>query len=164
MKQLFLMIVTFGLMANCVGCGNLSPRHDQRIDNTNGKIGEVETLQNSMKAEIGKLQSQAEISNSRLDRIQQGIVNMQKTEENNGVQIFSGSGGIVAAIVGFVCISILVLYYRSLAKAHEKTANLMAERIINHGDPVLINSVFEASLHTNVQENVLSLMKKNKLR
>lgn len=164
MKTVYLSALIGLTLLTISGCGNLSPRHEQKIDNTNGKIGEVETLQNSMKLELGKLQSQAEISNSRLDRIQQGLVNIQKTEENNGVQILSGSGGIIAAIVGFTCISIVLMYYRSLAKAHEKTANLLAERIVTHGDPVLINSVFEASLHTNVQENILSLIKKHKLR
>jgi hypothetical protein len=166
MTRYFLIIglTLFGI----TGCGNLSPRHDQKIDNKDGKIGEIETLQNSMKLELGKLQSQAEISNSRLDRIQQGLVNIQQTEENNGVQIFSGTGGLVTAITGSVCIltcmAIFLLYYRSLAKSHEKTANLLAERIATYGDPVLVNSVFEAAMHTNVQGNILSLMKKHTLR
>ena len=145
-----------------IGCGNLSPRNDQKINNS-GKIGEVESLQNSMKAEIGKLQSQADIQNSRLDRIQQGIVNMQHNEDNSGVQILSGSGGLIVALVGFVCISIIAVHYRSTSKMHEKTANLLTERIVNYGDENLINSVFEASIHTDINANLLSMVKKHKM-
>ncbi len=160
-KSISLLLITTILFLS--GCGNLSPRHQQKIDNTNGKIGEVETLQNSLKAEVGKLQS-AEISNSRLDRLQQGLLNFQKNEENNGVQILSGSGGLMLAFLGFVCLSIVAVYYRSTAKMHEKTANILAERIVNHGDPLLINAVFEGALHTTAEANVLSLIKKHEFR
>lgn len=162
MKNMILTAVFVISTFFTIGCGNLSPRNSQKIDNS-GKIGEVESMQNSMKAELGKLQSQADIQNSRLDRIQQGIVNMQHNEENSGVQILSGSGGLIVALVGFVCICIIAVHYRSTSVMHEKTANLLAERIVNHGDEDLINSVFEASIHTDVNANLLAMVKKHKM-
>jgi predicted PurR-regulated permease PerM len=161
MKRFFLAILTAASLFSMTGCGNLSPRQNERIDNQNGKIGQIENMQNSMKAEIGKLQNQSEIQNSRLDRVQQGLLNYQKSEDNSGVQIFSGSGGIVVALVGFVGIFVVMLYYRKLAGDHAKTASLLAERIVSYNDPALTDAVFQAALHTNVQDKVLSLVKKH---
>jgi predicted PurR-regulated permease PerM len=163
MKRLILSIVLATGMLSCAGCGNLSPRLepklDQKIDNQNGRIGQIETLQNSIKAEVGKIQSQAEITNSQLDRIQQGLINLQQNNDNHGVQIFSGTGGLLVAVVALLG---MLMYFRSTAKMHEKTASILAEKMVSLKDQQLENSVFEAVLHTNVAENMLKLIKKQK--
>lgn len=166
MKNLTLIIALLGSLFVC-GCGNLSPRNEQRIDNQDGKIDDIRSNQNGVMAEIGKLKNDAEILNSRLEKVQQGVVNLQSnyesSYENSGVQVFSGPGGIMTAIVGFVCSTIIILHYRSVAKKNEKTANILAERIVNQNDPDLEEAVFQAALHTNVEENVLGLIKKHKI-
>lgn len=146
-----------------VGCGNLSPRQEQRLNNQNGKIGELENMQNSMKAEVGKLQSQAEIQNSKLDRLQQGLLNLQQNSDNHGVMIFSGTGGVaVACILGFVFLTALVIHYRSQAKVSAQTADILAERIVMLDDPAVENAVFETAIHSAAAENVLGLIKRHK--
>lgn len=169
MKRFFLAFLVTASLFTMTGCGNLSPRIDpnldQKLDNQNGKIGEISNMQNSMRAEVGNLKSQAEIQNSKLDHIQQGLVNLQQTSDNHGLMLFSGTGGIVVAIVGIlgiVCLTILVVHYKGKAQIQEKTANILAERIVHHNNPQLENAVFEAVLHTDVAENVLKLMKKHK--
>lgn len=157
-----LKIVSLAALVILSGCGNLSPRHEQRIDNTNGKIDEIKSNQNGLMAEIGNLKNQTEIQNSQLDRIQQGMLNMQSNNENSGVQILSGPGGIVVALVAVIGSIVLVLHYRSQAKLHEKTANILTERIVNRDDPDLEEAVFQSAMYTNVEENVLSLIKKHK--
>jgi predicted PurR-regulated permease PerM len=148
------------------GCGNLSPqlnpKLDQKLDNQNGKIGAIDSMQNSMKAEIGKLQSQAEITNSKLEKIQQGLINLQQNNDNHGVQIFSGPGGIVLGAILVICLSLVLLHYRSKAQIHEKTASILAEKVVRHNNLQLENEVFEAVLHTNVAKNMLDLIKKQK--
>lgn len=161
----FILAIIATISLFMTGCGNLSPQAnpklDQKIDNQQGKIGEIESMQNSLKVEMGKLQSQADIQNSRLDRIQQGLLNFQHNEDNNGIQIFSGSGGLIVAILGFTGLFIVIIYYRKMAVSHEKTANILAERIVHHGDPSLVDAVFQAALHTNVEEIILNLIKKH---
>lgn len=164
MKRIVLTIIlafcTFGL----TGCGNLSPRADpkldQKIDNQNGKIDSIKNNQNGIMAEIGTLKNQAEIQNSRLDRIQQGMLNLQQNNDNHGVQILSGSGGLLVALVGLLVAGVIVLHYRKTAQMHEKTANILAERIVNLNDPGVEDAVFSAAMYTDVEENILHVMKK----
>lgn len=166
MRRFVLSIITAVSLLFVTGCGNLSPRADpkldQKIDNTNGKIGEIENMQNSMKAEVGTLRSQAEIQNSKLDRIQQGLVNLQQNNDNHGIMILSGNGGLVVAVFGLFCTTILLFHYRRQAHMHEKTANILAEKIVRQDSLDLENAVFEACLHTPVAENVLNVIKKQK--
>jgi len=156
----FILILAASMLLVFAGCGNLSPRQQPRIDDNNGQIQELESMANSMKAEIGKLQSQAEIQNSKLDKIQQGLLNYQNTNENSGVQILSGSGGIIVAIFAIVCAAVMILFYRSQAMKAEKTANLLAERIVSFRNPELEESVFQAAMYTDVEDKVLEVIKK----
>ena len=168
MRRFILSFVAILCLAGMSGCGNLSPRLDPKLDqqlnNQNGKIDEIKNNQNGVMAEIGTLKQQAEIQNSKLDKVQQGLANLQinNSNENSGLQILSGSGGLMVGVIGVVGLCIVVMYYRSLAKMHEKTANILAERVFNMNDPALEEAVFQAAMHTDVEENVLKLFKKNK--
>lgn len=169
MKTLIVILTAFAMLLFS-GCGNLSPRDNlsprqqQQIDNQNGRIQEMENMANSMKLELGKIQSQAEIQNSRLEKIQQGLANFQTNNENSGVQILSGSGGLIVAVLAIFCGAVVALTYRREAKKQEKVANILAERIINQGDPLLEEQVFQAAMHTEVEEDVLNLVTKHRGR
>ena len=145
------------------GCGNLSPRQDQKINNENGKIDDITNNQNGILAEIGKLKNQLDIQNSTLDKIQQGMINVQSNNENSGVQILSGNGGLLIAFFGFTCLSVIALHYQRKAKINGDTANLLAKQIVELNDYNLENSVFIAALNTPLEENVLRIMKKVKI-
>lgn len=140
------------------GCGNLSPRFQpelrQKIDNQQGKIEEIESNQNSLKNEL-------EIRDSKLDKILNGIVNDQNN--NSGLQIFSGSGGLLLGLVTIVFLfSILffMVYYQQKAKAAEKIANILAENIVNQNNPDLEENIFKAAMHTDVEKKMLDLVSK----
>lgn len=169
MKKFFLAFLIIVCSFAASGCGNLSPRIDpkldQKIDNQGGKIGEMSNMQNSMKNEMGNLKSQADIQNSKLDRIQQGLLNLQQNNDNHGLMILSGNGGIIVAIVAslsIVCLVVLTFHFKEKSQLHEKTANILAERIVHHNSPDLENAVFEAVLHTDCAQNVLEMIKKHK--
>lgn len=162
MKNLTLLLVLFSLFLT--GCGNFSPRQRQDIEN-NGKIGEVESMANSLKAEVGKLQSQSDIQNSQLEKVQQGLANLQSTNENSGVQILSGPGGLTVAVVAVVAIftlGVMTLYYRRLALIQEKTATILAQRVVEQENPALEDAVFQAAMYTECEENILALIRKHK--
>ena len=71
MKGLFITLAAAALFMS--GCGNLSPRQQQEIDNQNGRIGEIENLANSIKAEVGTLHTQNDIQDSEIGQMQQGL-------------------------------------------------------------------------------------------
>lgn len=162
MKRCILALVAAFFLIVLPGCGNLSPRNDQKIDNQNGKIDEIRTNQNGVMAEILSLKNKFDIHDSTISKIQQGMVNLQSNNENSGVQILSGPGGLVVAMIGFLALSVIALHFRGAAKANEKTANILAEKIVQQDDPALEDSVFQAAMYTDVEENVLNLIKKHK--
>ncbi len=161
MKGLFIALVATATLF-ISGCGNLSPRQQQEIDNQNGRIGEIENMANSMKAEVGNLKTQSDIQDSKIGQMQQGMANFQNSYDNSGVQIFSGPGGITVAIIGLLVVSVIAVHYRGTSKKHEKTSEILADRIISKDDPQLENEVFQAAMFTNVEANVLKVMTKHK--
>lgn len=162
MQRVIYSLFTALLLLVLSGCGNLSPRQDQDINNQNGKIGQIENLANSLKAELGTMKSQNDIQNSQLEKIQQGLVNLQSNYENSGVQIFSGPGGLVVAVVAILVFGFLTLFYRNSAKMQEKAANIMAERIVQQRNPDLEEAVLQAAMYTDVEEKVLDLIKRHR--
>lgn len=159
--KLVLVFAIIGLMI-LPGCGNLSPRQDQKINNQDGKIGEIENLANSMKNELGNLKTENEIQNSKIGQMQQGMVNMQSSADNSGIQILSGSGGLIFSIISVLATTILAFHYRGVANTQTKTAEILAQTIAAYQDPQLEDNVFQAAMYTVAEENVLNLMKKHK--
>lgn len=162
MKRFILPVAAF-LTLFVSGCGfsPLSPRQDQKIDNQNGKIGEIENMANSLKAEVGTLKQQNDIQNSQLEKLQQGVVNLQSNYDNSGVQILSGPGGLVFSIIAILAVSIIAIHYRTVSKNNEKTAEILAEKIVEMDNPYLEEEVFRAAMHSEVEENVLKIMQKH---
>jgi predicted PurR-regulated permease PerM len=163
MNKSFLAMIAASLLF-MTGCGNLSPRFDQKIDNANGRIDNLENITNGFKSEIGKIQNENEIQNSKIGQIQQGIANMQSNNENSGIQILSGPGGLifsVIALVGVCSMLVIVFHYRGEARRKEKAADILAEKIAEKEDPALTDQVFQAAMHTDVEEDVLRLIKKH---
>ena len=165
-KMLGLAVFLFSSMF-LTGCGNLSPRDNmspqiqEHIDNQNGKIGEIENIQNGFKNEIFKLQQGAEIIDSELDKVQQGMLNIQSNNENSGVQIFSGPGGLALASFGIFASILASMYYRKTAKINEEAADVMAEQIAKSEDAELEEQVLLSALGTKAEEKVYNLITKH---
>lgn len=162
MKSFAILALALVCTLTLSGCRNFSPRQEQEIDNENGRIDDIENMANSMKNEMGNLETQAEIQNSKLDKIQQGLANFQTNNDNSGVQILSGPGGLIISIVAILSICVITLHYRSVAKINRQTADILAERIASREDPQLEEEVFQAAMHTPAEENMLNIMKKHK--
>ena len=160
MKHAFLSLIILSSFL-FTGCGNLSPRAP-RINNQNGTIEELKNNQNGVIADLETLKNQQDIQNSRLDRIQQGILNLQNIYENSGVQILSGPGGTIVAIIGMGCLTIVVIHYRSKAKEYEKTANILAQKIVLMGDQNIEDSIFKSAMAQRCEGSVLKIFKKQK--
>ena len=163
MKKLITTLIVFALSLPLTGCGNLSPRQDQQIDNRNGEIEELKNIQNGINAEIGKLRQESEITNSTLKDVQTGMVNFQaklSSNENSGIQVLQGDGALIL-VFALAVIGMLLFHYRRLYKKNEKAADLLAQQIINRGDIYLDDTVFQAAMHTDVETEIYHLMTKH---
>ena len=160
MKKLVLFLALLFLG----GCGNLSPKLQAPINNQNGKIDEIDQLQNSMKNEILNMKAKNEILNSQLDRIQQGLVNLQSNSVMNGVQILSGPGGLAFALCIVVILIGVAYAYKKEADKNAKTADILAEKVVDQQDIHLENEVFKAAMYTDVEDRVLKAIKKHQDR
>mgnify|MGYP000468439927 CR=1 FL=1 len=79
--------------------------------------------------ELGKLRQDAEIQNSQLKEVQQGMLNLNATgirNENKGVQILQGDGALIL-IFALGTVAMLIFYKRKSDK-NEKIANTKRHR------------------------------------
>ena len=162
MKKIILLI--FGIiLIGTSGCNNLSPRLEEHIDNQNGKIDEIRSVQNGISTELGNLRAENTLTNSELDALQQGWVNLNaklSSNENSGIQILQGDGALIM-VFSLAVIFMLIWYYRDKAKKAEKVAEILAQEITNKNDPALEDKIFLAAKHTDVEANVYHLIVKS---
>ena len=156
MKYVFLLLVLL------MGCGNLSPRMEPKIDNQNGQIDEIKNNQNGVIAEIGKLRQMAEIQNSQLKEIQNGLLNVNAAvsrNENSGVQILQGDGSLI--MVFSLGVIGMLLWYRQSAVRHEKISNILAKEVAKFNDPLLNDRILSSATKGKEEVTVLSLLQRH---
>jgi len=154
MKTLTSLLIVLVLFS---GCTNFNPK--SRINNSNGKINDINNNQNGMMLELGKLKQDAEILNSKLKEIQNGLLNLNMAvsrNENTGVQILQGDGSLFLI---FSCVALICIFYFK-NKDNEDTIKIFAEKIMESPDENLQESVVDAAMAKNKGEKVLSLLKK----
>lgn len=156
MRTVFVLIFLFAL----TGCGNLNPRLDEKIDNTNGKIDSIKNNQNGIQADIGNLKQSADIQNSKLKEVQEGVFNLNAAlskNENSGVQILQGDGALVL-VFGLGVVGMLLWFFHNKAVKAEKTADIIATEVIKHGDQTLHENILKAAMHSPVESEVYHLI------
>ena len=162
MRRILILAIALHLMLIC-GCPNFNPRLRNEINNSNGQIDEIRNNQNGISLELGKIKQDTEISNSKIEEMQQGMFNINASasrNENSGVQILQGDGALIL-VFSLGVIGMILYHYRDRAIKSEKAAEIMAQQIISYGDPVLNDNVLFASMHTDSEKRVYSLMKKH---
>lgn len=155
-----LTILVVALTVGLSGCANLNPRNNPRIDNQNGKIDEIRNNQNGVMAEIGKLKQNAEIQNSQLKDMQQGLVNLNAAlsrNENSGVQILQGDGALIL-VFSLAVIGMLLYWYRDRAVKSEKAAEIMAKEVARFNDPVLNDNILRAAMNSESEAGVYHML------
>lgn len=159
MKNIILSIILCFIL---VGCSNFNPRMQNRIDNKNGKIDEIKNNQNGLMLELGKLRQNAEIQNSQLKEVQQGMLNLNATgirNENKGVQILQGDGALILIFaLGTVA---MLLFYKRKSDKNEKIANIMAQEVMLLNDQKLNDKILNSSMKTKLEKDVYKMMLKH---
>ena len=163
MRRIFLSIL-MGLCLFGTGCANLNPRLDNKIDNQNGKIDEIKNNQNGVMLDMLKLKQSAEIQNSQLKEVQNGMLNLNAAvsrNENSGVQVLQGDGALIL-VFGLGVVGMLLYYFHGRAVQAEKTADIMAAEVARTGDPILHDNVLRAAMNTDAEASVFHLLTKHK--
>ena len=161
MKGIFL-ILAFGMLA-LSGCVDLSPRNNSPIDNKDGHIDEIRNNQNGVMAEIGKLKQTAEIQNSKLKEVQNGMVNLNAAlsrNENNGVQILQGDGALIL-VFSLSVIGMLLYWFHDRAVTSEKSSDIMAKEVIRFNNPILNDNILRAAMHTTAESKIYATLVKH---
>ncbi len=122
----------------------MNPRLKQDINNQQGRIDRLENNQNSIRAEIDRL----------------ALIN--KENNNNGVQILQGDGGLFL-VFGLVVVFLVIFYFYKTAEGERKTAEILAEQVVRHQDQNLENNIMKAAEYTDVAEKVHHLLIKKRL-
>ena len=162
MKRIFLtLLAVFSLWLG--GCARINPRLDQKIDNQNGKIEELKNNQNGVMLELGKVRQQAEIQNSQLKEVQQGMINLNTAvsrNENSGVQVLQGDGPMVL-IFGLGVVALILYHYRQRAIQSEKAVEIMAAEVARFNNPELNDGILRAAMYTDSEKHIYRLLTKN---
>ena len=162
MKRILFLICTI-LLISVSGCANLNPRNNSPINNQDGKIDEIRNNQNGLMLELGKLKNDAQIQNSQLKEVQQGMLNLNATlsrNENSGVQILQGDGALVV-VFGLGVIGMLLYWYRDRAVKSEKAVDIITKEVARINDPVLNDNILKAAMNTESESHLYHLLAKH---
>jgi hypothetical protein len=151
-----LIVSLLCLVTGCMDISPLRPELDQRIDNQNGKIDDIKNNQNGVMLELMKLQNKQEIMARDIGNLQTGLIN--SSNQNSGVQILQGDGGLIFVFALGTIALLLIYHYRSKYRESDKAANLLAQQVTHYNDIELENEVFLAALNSDVEEKVYHLM------
>lgn len=163
MKYLLGTILIFGTLL-LSGCGNLSPRINEEIDNQNGQIDEIRHNQNGIMTEIGKLRQEANIAAEKLENFQQGLINLNSklsSNENYGIQILQGDGALMLIFGLGTIFLVMAFHYKDKAKKAEKTADIFAQAVIRQNNINLEENILSRAMNTEVEVETLNLLKKH---
>lgn len=134
----------------------LSPVNRQRIRN-NGEIGDTNTNQNGVMAEIMSLKNRMDVMARDVENLQSGLIN--SNNRNFGVQIFQGEGGLAAGVVVVVALASLAVSYKLRSDRYKKAAEIFGEQVREIGSPEVEERVFAAALASKVERDVYKILK-----
>ncbi len=160
-RNFFLPSVVICFMIS--GCANFNPKNNSPIQN-NGRIDEIRNNQNGVMAEIGKLRQSAEISDSKLKEVQNGLLNLNAAvsrNENSGIQILQGDGALML-VFSLSVMGMFLYWYRDRAITSEKSAMIMAREVSRFNDPVLNDNILYAAMNTNCEKHVFKMLTEQK--
>jgi hypothetical protein len=134
----------------------LSPSNRQRINNS-GEIGDINSNQNGVMAEILSLKSRLDLIARDVESLQSGLIN--SNNKNFGIQIFQGDGGLAVGLVLFSLLGIVAANYKLKSDKYKKTAEIFGEQIKNMNDIGLEDRIFAAALAEKVEDKVYKMLK-----
>ena len=142
-----------------VGCNvsPFSPVNRNRINNSGGEIGDTQSNQNGLMAEVMSLKNRLDVMARDVENLQSGLVNTNN--RNFGVQIFHGEGGLAAGVVIVVALAGLVAKYKFRGDRFKKTAEVFGEQIKKMNDENMEEKVFEAAIAKKVERDVYKILR-----
>jgi outer membrane murein-binding lipoprotein Lpp len=136
-----------------------SPRNQQKINNSNGKIEEIKSNQNGLMAEVGKLKQDFDLINSQLKEVQSGLLNINSTlsrNENSGIQILQGDGSLILVFSMFIVGA--TLWYRVRAIKSEKNLSIIAKEVAKHNLVELNDDIIKSAIKAGQGKQVFQIL------
>jgi hypothetical protein len=154
----YILLITIFL----AGCqvNPLSPKLNNRINNSQGEIDDIKNNQNGLMADLLNLKGKLDVVAKEIENIQNGYIN--KNNRNYGIQIFHGDGG---AIIGFslLCFLLYLIYnYRLQAIKYKKTSEIIGEEVKKLKDLDLENRIFMMAISNHVEKNTYEALNPDK--
>lgn len=152
----WILLASLLFLTGCADINPLSPELRNDIDNQNGQIEDIRNNQNGLMFELGKLRNQTDINARDIGTFQQGAFN--RSNQNSGVQILQGDGGLVLVFALGTIALLLVYHYRTRAVKNEKVVSILSDQIAMYDDVNLDNEVFLSAMNTEVEGDVYENM------
>lgn len=167
LQKIGVALLALVLVSGCANRDNLSPFQQraqmrQQLQNQNGKIGDLETMNNAVKNQLSELKASADVQARDIQAMQQGSGN----KSNSGVQLFQGDGAMIVILflgLGGMALAGGILYYRGKAVKSDKTAQILAQQLAAVDDDELHEKICMAALNSEVESEVYRLLVKNRL-
>lgn len=162
MKTILFALILLISFSGCSLNPKVNPNVSPKINNEQGTIDELKTITNGMNAEIGKLKAE----NSQLKEVQQGLLNMNAAfsrNENSGVQILQGDGGLILVFSVLVIAMLLVYHFRSRAITSEKSLAIMSAEVDQHDNLQLKANILKAAMHTGCEKKIYKNLFKQRI-
>lgn len=149
-------ILTSLMILSIVGCANISPRNRQNINNQGGETGDIQNNQQGFLLELGKMKQEIDIIGSKLQEVQEGLININAAvsrNENSGVQILQGDGSLILV---FSCAVLAFIFYQK-NKDNEKLLKILTNKIVERGDEKLTASIVD-SVHGGQAKKLIKML------
>lgn len=149
------LIICASLM--CLAGCNVSPFSPKSRINARD-VEDLKNNTNGIIAEIGKLRNDNQNLNSKLQDVQQGLINT-KFNENRGVQIFQGDGALIM-FFGIGIVGMILIYMYSALEKAKKVNQILADSVNDYNSKNLHSAIVKAASYTDVADQVKSLLSK----
>jgi outer membrane murein-binding lipoprotein Lpp len=139
-----------------------SPKNQQRINNSNGKLDEIKSNQNGIMAEVGKIKQDFNLMNSQLREVQSGLLNINTAlsrNENNGIQILQGDGSLMLVFAMFLVGA--ALWYRLRAVRSETNLSIIAKEVAKFNIVELNDDIMKSAIKAGHGKQVFNILSKS---
>lgn len=157
MKRIILALALISVLISGCSVSPFSPQNRPRIRNNGGEIGDTNTNQNGVMAEVLSLKNRLDVLANDVENLQNGLINTNN--RNFGVQIFHGEGGLAAGVVIVVALALLAVNYKLKSDRYKKAAELLGSQIKKMSNGRLEDEILMAAMEKKVEVDVYRILK-----
>jgi hypothetical protein len=156
-KNTVLALALISMVISGCNVSPFSPQNRPKIRNNGGEIGDMNSNQNGVMAEIMGLKNRLDVIAQDVENLQNGLINTNN--RNFGVQIFHGEGGLAAGVVLLVALALLAANYKLKSDRYKKTAEIFGGQIKKMSNSRMEDELLVAAIEKKVEADVYRILK-----